>query len=177
MNKKTLAALTVVGVAAGYFAYHAIFKPDRPTVSFFDPQNCTYSVEGKKVTLENGYAEESAALYSSSKLITRYFGNDVTEDFNGDGLADSAFIITQDGGGSGTFYYAVVALNEVKGCKGTNAILLGDRIAPQTTEFQNNQIIVNYATRNPQDPLAVTPSVAASKYLKVEGATLFEIQK
>ena len=53
-------------------------------------------------------------------------------DLNGDGTPDVAFLLTQSPGGSGTFYYAVVALRTATGYTGTNAVLLGDRIAPQT---------------------------------------------
>jgi len=60
--------------------------------------------------------------------------------------------------------------------KGTNAILLGDRIAPQTTEIKNGQVIVNYADRAAGEPMTARPSVGVSKYLKVEGTTLVEAQ-
>ena len=109
--------------------------------------------------------------------MTEYFGNEVMADFNGDGLKDTAFILTQNSGGSGTFYYAVVALSSKGGCKGTNAILLGDRIAPQTTEFSNGKIIVNYADRKPTEPMSATPSVGVSKHLEVKGGSLVEVIK
>jgi hypothetical protein len=39
-------------------------------------------------------------------------------------------LITHDPGGSGTFYYVAAAINVNKRYQGTNAVLLGDRIAP-----------------------------------------------
>lgn len=117
-------------------------------------------------------AETEAAPGSASKIVTRYFGNEATGDLNGDGAADVAFLLTQDGGGSGTFYYVVAALKEAGGYRGTNAILLGDRIAPQTTEIRNGTLIVNYADRKPSDPMTTQPSVGVSKYLKIQGTTL-----
>lgn len=142
-----------------------------------DPKNCTYIIENKNIALKDGYSEEPIVPGSASKLITRYFGNEVSGDFNGDGFSDIAFLLTQNPGGSGTFYYAAVALGSEKECNGTNAIFLGDRIAPQTTEFQNGEIIVNYATRKPDEPMTTPPSVGVSKYFKVSDSRLVEIQK
>jgi hypothetical protein len=75
--------------------------------------------------------------------------------------------LTQYSGGSGTFYYiaAVISYNNIY--KGTNAILIGDRIAPQSTEFRNGEIIVNYADRKPGEPMTATPSVGTSEYFKI----------
>jgi hypothetical protein len=83
--------------------------------------------------------------------------------------------LTQNNGGSGTFYYVVVALSSPNGYIGTNGILLGDRIAPQTTEIKNGQIIVNYADRKTGEAMTIAPSVGVSKYLNVNGNRLIEI--
>src|SRR3989344_288898 len=124
-----------------------------------DYKNATYIIEGLPVTLVNGRAEVADVPDSALKMVTQYFGNEATGDLNGDGTPDVAFILTQNGGGSGTFYHAVVALKAASGYQGTNAILLGDRIAPQTTEIRNGQVIVNYADRKAGEPMSVRPSV------------------
>jgi hypothetical protein len=136
--------------------------------------NITLTIEGQSVTLVDGRAESAAAPGSASKVVTQYFGNEATGDLNGDGTPDTAFLVTQSGGGSGTFYYVVVALKTAGGYQGTNAVLLGDRIAPQTTEIRNGQLIVNYADRAAGEPMTAQPSVGVSKYLKVQGTTLVE---
>ncbi|MDD5110239.1 MAG: hypothetical protein PHI63_03410 [Patescibacteria group bacterium] len=140
-----------------------------------DPKNCTYSVDGKNITLANGSAETTIDD-TQAKLITRYFGNEVAGDFNGDGTPDVAFLLTQDAGGSGTFYYVAVALGGTK-CQGTNAVLLGDRIAPQSSEFRDGQIIVNFADRKPGEPMTAKPSVGVSKYFRVENSQLAEVRQ
>lgn len=137
-------------------------------------KNGTYTVDGKAVTLLNGVSDVPIAVDSASHIITRYFGNETFGDLNGDGVLDVAFLLTQNGGGSGTFYYAVAALKTDSGYQRTNAILLGDRIAPQTTEIRNGEIIVNYAERTPGEPMTAQPSVGVSKYLSVENGTLIE---
>lgn len=137
-------------------------------------KDATYEIAGKPVTLKNGLSEVEAAPGSASKITTRYFGNEATADLNGDGLVDVAFLLTQSTGGSGTFYYSVVALRTADGWKGTNAILLGDRIAPQTTNIKDGKVIVNYADRNPGEPMTTRPSLGVSKYLSVVNGRLTE---
>lgn len=177
MNKKIIAliVLVVAVLGAGWWVWQN--KPAVTGVFILDPQNCAYTIEGKSVALEDGYTEEQINPVSATKVITRYFGNEAYGDFNGDGKDDAAFILTQEPGGSGTFFYAVVALAGDEKCVGTNAILLGDRIAPQTTNFMNGEIIFNYAERKPQEPMTASPSVGVSKYLKVISGVLTEVQK
>jgi len=144
--------------------------------TFTDYKNATYSIDGQSVTLLNGQAENVTVPGSASKTVTQYFGNEATGDLNGDGLSDVAFILTQNSGGSGTFYYAVIALKTDSGYQGSNAIFLGDRIAPQTTEIKNGEVIVNYADRKIGEPMTAKPSVGISKYLKIQGNSLVEVK-
>lgn len=140
-------------------------------------ENIAYTIDGQTVTLKGGISETTTTTGSSAKTITRYFGNTTLGDLNGDGTDDVVFVLTQETGGSGLFYYAAAALMMQDGYHGTNAVFLGDRIAPQSTEIKNGQITVNYADRKTNEAMTVTPSVAASKYLKVSGTTLTEITK
>ncbi|HVZ11358.1 MAG TPA: hypothetical protein VG941_03030 [Candidatus Paceibacterota bacterium] len=178
MIKKILAIiLAVIVLGVSYWIYQSRKEAGQPTktpVFALDPRNCTYMIEGKDVALADGYAEETSPGYAS-KTITRYFGNEASGDFNNDGKSDVAFLLTQDSGGSGTFFYAAAALGGGSACNGTNAILLGDRIAPQSTNFQDGEIVVNYADRKPGEPMSATPSVGVSKYLKIVGSRLVEV--
>ncbi|PKN81086.1 MAG: hypothetical protein CVU47_08065 [Chloroflexi bacterium HGW-Chloroflexi-9] len=136
--------------------------------------DASYEIEGQVVTLVGGLAEVEAAPGSASKVTTRVFGNEAMGDLNGDGKEDIAFLLTQDGGGSGTFFYVVVALKTDDGYTGTNAVLLGDRVAPQTTEIRGSELIVNFAERAPGEPMTTPPSIGVSKYLKVVDGELVE---
>jgi hypothetical protein len=152
--------------------------PANGTTQAVDPQNATYLIDGKEVTLVNGVAEQAAAPGSATKIATRYFGNAVDIDLNSDGLMDSGFLLTQVGGGSGTFFYVAAALNNGSGTQGTNAIFLGDRIAPQSTNVDPNnpvQFIVNYMERKLSDPMSAQPSVAVSRTFKLDNGTLVEV--
>ncbi len=178
MSKIIIAFVIIAVVGVGYWVYQSKPENTEPVEeenTVFDSRNCTYVVEGKDVTLMNGYSEEEIVPGSASKIITQYFGNEVSGDFNGDGLADTAFILTQNSGGSGTFYYVAVALGTDDGCKGTNAILLGDRIAPQTTEVRNGEIVVNYADRKIGEPMTAQPSIGISREFAIEGSKLKEV--
>jgi len=188
MNKKTLLiiVIAVVVLILGYFAYAMLVKPtgvvpvantpvvNTPVSKAVDPKNASYVIDGASVTLKNGVSEVPVPD-SASVVKTNYFGNEVKADMNGDGVDDIAFILTQQNGGSGTFYYVAAALSAKDGYTGTNAILLGDRIAPQSTEFTKGQIVVNYADRRPGEAMTVVPSVGVSKYVEVLGQELREV--
>ena len=144
--------------------------------TFPDYKNATYLIEGSFVTLSDGFFEAEIAPGSASKITTRYFGNEAFGDLNGDGNVDAAFLLIQTTGGSGTFFYLVVALQTTSGVEGTNAIFLGDRIAPQNTVIENGIITVNYADRNPGEPFTTQPSLGVSKYFKIEKNILTEVK-
>jgi len=142
----------------------------------FDPKQATFEVEGVSITLVNGFAQYDDAPGSATKVTTRYFGNEAKGDLNGDGRDDVAFLVTQDRGGTGIFYYVVVALNTPEGYRTTNAFLIGDRIAPQPTDINASagELYVNFAERKPDEPMSAQPSVAATLYLKVTSAGVLE---
>lgn len=143
-----------------------------------DVQDGTYLVDGRSITLVDGLSELETAPGAASKLVTRYFGNGVELDLDGDGALDQAFLLQQEGGGSGTFFYVVAAMGTAEGYRGTNAIFLGDRIAPQSTHPAGDdpsQFIVNYADRNPGEPMSARPSVGVSRRFAVRGGELVEV--
>lgn len=138
-------------------------------------RNATYRI-GNDVQLVDGASDVPAAPGSASMISTRIFGNAVFGDLTGDGRVDVGFLLTQDRGGSGTFYYVVVAMRTTDGgWSGTNGVLLGDRIAPQTTEYRSGTLIVNYADRKPGEPFSTPPSVGMTKYLRVVNGALVEV--
>lgn len=185
MNKKTLLIIGIaaVGVIFGYSAYSYFYAQkdvvpmpvvNTPVSKESDPKNGAYSIGGQLIELKNGSNDES--IPNSEEVIsTRYFGNEISVDMNGDGAVDTAFILTQTTGGTGTFYYVAALLSANGGFVGTNAVLLGDRIAPQTTGYGNGQIIVNFSDRAAGEPMTARPSVGVSKYIKIDGFTLTDV--
>jgi len=175
MNKKTTWALIFIIIlfSAGYYLYtkDTSIKDEDTTLgeNDFDPKNATYNIDGTNVTLVNGEAETEVAPGSASKITTWYFGNETYGDLNMDGKEDIAFLIAQNSGGTGIFYYVVVALKTKDDYKMTNAFFVGDRIAPQTTEINESagELRVNFAERKPGEPMTADPSVGVTLYLKV----------
>lgn len=127
-----------------------------------------YIISGQFVQLVDGVSKTPIEGAPGAFVTTQYFGNEVQGDFDADGDEDVAFIMTEDGGGSGTFFYLVGAIKEEGGYRGTHAVFIGDRIAPQTTEFRDGKVIVNYADRKPDDAMAAVPSVGKSLFLKYD---------
>lgn len=147
-------------------------KPE-PVKIISDYKNAEYIIAGEKIKLQNGFSEKTTASGSASKIITSYFGNEVKKDLNGDGREDVVFLLTQETGGTGLFFYAVAALNKENGYVGSEALFLGDRIAPQTTESgQGKIVIVNYADRKPGEPFSAKPSVGKSIWLLLDEETM-----
>lgn len=181
MNKNisiiTAVACLIVGAAIGYYIGYNIGWDRQENVSVpaeaSDYKNAVYSIDGQQVGLVNGVSETEAAPGSASKIVTRYFGNNLVTDLDDDGRDDVVFLLTQETGGSGIFYYVVAALNTPAGYVGGDGYLLGDRIAPQTiAESTNpshiNVIVVNYADRAAGEPMTTQPSVGKSAYLKLD---------
>ena len=141
-----------------------------------DQLNIAYEIDGQLILLDHGEAEGVSLTDGTSKIVTRYFGNDINTDVNKDGRTDIVFLLTQQKGGGGTFFYVVGALRNKDAYVGTNAILLGDRILPQGISFQKGEIIVNFQERKPDEPMGVEPSVNTSKRIKIAGNKLVEIK-
>lgn len=181
MNNKYL-IIAVIVIIGGYLAFRPDFKKSTNQVSVRDFKNTSYRIEGQSFKLIDGFSEVESAPGSSSKITTRYFGNELKHDLNNDGREDVVFILTQERGGSGQFFYTVAALNTPTGYVGSEGYLLGDRIAPQSTNidegettlgtFRENVIVVNFTTRNPNDPMTTAPSVGKSIWIKLDPATM-----
>ncbi len=178
MNKLLAGIVAVLVVlAVGFFALNSYIYNGKQATAEADYKDAEFVIEGQRVKLENGFAETEAApgspqAGSASKITTRYFGNELKTDLDGDGTEDIAFILTQERGGSGTFFYAVAALDTEEGYVGSDGYLLGDRIAPQSTNVSQNArhknvVVFNYADRAPGEPMTARPSMGKSAYLKL----------
>lgn len=168
------AVIIVCLLLTGLFFY---INKGTQEVASSDPKNAEYMIDGQRAKLKNGIAETETATSSVSKIITSYFGNELKTDLNGDGREDVAFILTQERVDSGTFFYAVAALNTDQGYIGSDGYLLGDRIAPQSTNLSPNPrqkyvVVFNYADRAPGEPMTTRPSIGKSVYLKLDPATM-----
>jgi heat shock protein HslJ len=164
MQKIFLVTLFLGGLlTGGFFILNSYIYNEKQADTVADFKDATYIIQGTRVTLVGGTSVVPQAPGSSAARTVRYFGNDVRYDFDKDGRDDIAFLLTEEGGGSGTFYYLVAALNTERGYEGGEAMFIGDRIAPQTTEVDARGIVtVNYADRMDGESFAIPPSVGKS---------------
>jgi len=130
-----------------------------------DPLNATYLIEGQALPLADGMRTSVAAPGSATITKTMVLGKPVYGDLTGDGNKDAAVLLTHDPGGSGTFYYVAVALNVKNRFQGTNAVLIGDRIAPRDMGVGNGIVKINYLDRLPEEPMSAPPSVRKTSIL------------
>ena len=173
--KKALIVIVVVAaiLVGGFYALNWYIYNEKQAPVAADYKDAQYMVAGQIVQLKDGVSETPAAPGSASKITTKYFGNEVVADLNADGKDDVAFLLTQETGGSGTFFYVVAAIATDRGYQGGEAMLIGDRIAPQTTEKgPNGTVIVNYAHRAPGEDFSVRPSFGKSLVVKLDPASL-----
>jgi heat shock protein HslJ len=133
-----------------------------------DVRNLTYTIEGENFTVVNGLAVKSAKDGVGGKITVQIFGEPTLGDFNGDGVKDAAVLLTKNAGGSGTFFYAVLGISNNGVYYPTNALLLGDRIAPQTINVEKGRAVYNYAERKATDPMTTKPSVGKSLYVQYD---------
>jgi hypothetical protein len=134
-------------------------------------KNITVTLDGDTVTLDDGVAEKPAAPGSAAQNTVRIVGEPVMGDATGDGRADAALLLENDPGGSGTFYYAVLAIDDDGSYRATNAVSLGDRIVPRGVEFTDGRFAYSYLERKPGEPLAVAPSLEKRTEITVDAAS------
>ncbi len=130
-----------------------------------DPANASYRIGGEMVTLENGLAEKPAAPGSASKVTTRILNDPVSGDLDGDGDEDAVVWLLQQTGGTGSFFYVAAAFRGNGGYQGTTAVLVGDRIAPQTLSITHRLVSAQYLDRETGAPMALPPAKDAAMYL------------
>lgn len=136
-----------------------------------DAKNISYVIDGQTFMLVNGKAEKEIAPGSASKQKISMFGDPVYDDFNGDGVKDAAVMLVSDGGGSGSFFYAVLAISTGTTFVSTNALLLGDRIAPQNINIDDGRAVYNYAERKVGEPMTTQSSTGKSLYVQYDKRT------
>lgn len=145
------------------------FSNNSNTIS--DPKNITYDINGEYITLKDGNFEGDI-LNSTSKMVTNILGDVVSGDLNSDGIDDSAFIVTQEMGGSGIFYYVVSAIKNGNNYIGTNGVFLGDRIDIKSISIEDNFVVLNYFDRKIGEDFSIQPSVLFVKQFGIESGIL-----
>jgi len=140
-----------------------------------DPREATYQIGEELVSLAGGRSEKQVAPAAETKVVTTLVEEPVSGDLNGDGVEDAAVWLLHQPGGTGSFLYVAVALNFGGRYVGTNAVFVGDRIAPQALRIRNGVLSVTYLDRRRDESMAALPSVSVTKHLTVSGGVLAEV--
>jgi hypothetical protein len=132
-----------------------------------NPRDATYLIDGTPYALNGGQVTVETSRGAASQTIVRLSGEPASGDLDDDGVSDAAVLLVQTTGGSGTFYYVAVALNRGGTFRGTEAVFIGDRIAPLQLVILHGVVFFAYADRLPGEAMATAPSVRRSKFLVV----------
>lgn len=143
-----------------------------PANIFPDARNMSYVVGGETFYLVDGKAEKEYVPGSTTKNTLYLFGEPTYGDLDGDGDTDAAVLLVNNPGGSGTFFYAALIVNDgMQTYHATSAMLLGDRIAPQTVEIHDGRAVYNFAVRKGNEPMNTQPSVGKSVWVNYDRKT------
>lgn len=135
-------------------------------------QKLVVNLGDQSFTLIDGVAEKPAAPGAVTGEIVRAVGEPVIGgDITGDGKPEAALLLTDDAGGSGTFYYAVLALSGTDSWRSTNAVALGDRIEPQGIDFADGHFVYRFLERRPGEPMSIPPSVPQTLVIGFDRST------
>jgi hypothetical protein len=90
-------------------------------------------------------------------------------DLNGDGRPDAAVILTINSGGSGTFYYMVVMLNQDGAPVQAASAWIGDRQVVNTLEITDGKIILDFLTQGTNDGMCCPSEHRLRRYVFENG--------
>jgi hypothetical protein len=125
-----------------------------------------------KAQLKDGAFEEEAAPGSATKTKIQLGKIQAIGDVNGDGLEDALVTLVVDPGGSGTFTYLALVLNQDGKPKPLAAVLLGDRIVVKSLALQNGTMEVTMLTRKPEEPMSTEPTLEQKLNFLLQGDRL-----
>lgn len=168
--KKVIVAIVIIGAVALIYAMRngsattssaptanekGVFRPD--------PSGATFTFDDEPVTLSAGRNETAitpgSALVEETVLLDQLAYGDV----NADGKEDTALLLARYGGGSGTFIYLAAFVSGPVTYHGSEAIFIGDRIAPKSISISGGIVTVKYLDRKDGDAFATEPTVSVSK--------------
>lgn len=138
-----------------------------------DPCNATYMIEGTAITLTDGKSEVEVPGSAAKRLTTLLDEWTAYGDVTDDGKTDTAAILLDQPGGTGSFYYlAVLPGPATDHPVSLEAVLLGDRIRMQKVTVAGGKVTVEYLDRKPDEPMTTPPSVKVTKSFTVREGQL-----
>ena len=171
--KKSLLVVVLAAVVLALGVLFAVLRTGHhpETASPSPAEDLIVTIDNQVFSLRDGLAEIPAAAGSAGTNTVRIVGEPVMGDINSDGKDDAALLIRNDPGGSGTFYYAVVAVNDGGSWWATNTVPLGDRITPQQVTFSGAEFHYRFLDRKPGEPMVAVPSVERTVDIRFDPAS------
>lgn len=139
-------------------AQHLALSFDSAPAAGIDAANATYTIDGTPIRLTDGRYVASAASGSSAMRQVALQGTPARGTLGGRPV--QAAVLSDDGGGSGTFFY-VAAVPE--GGRPTPAVLLGDRIVYRSIAIESDAVVVDYLDRAADAPMSAPPAIPVRK--------------
>lgn len=142
--------------------------------------NATYPVEATstgKAHLKDGVFEESVAPGSAATIRILLGKEQVFGDLDGNGTEDAVVTLVVDPGGSGTFTYLALVLNEAGTARPLDAVFLGDRITLKAMAIQPGSVTVTFLSRKPDEPMSAEPTVELTRTITLQGEMLTEVTR
>ena len=178
MRTALLASVTILGVLvgavaiAGFIRFNFTSGGDVVSDRKSSPEisDLTITIGTQEFAMSDGVAVIPPSQGSATANTLRLIGVPVLGDSDDDGNPDAALLVQHDPGGSGTFYYAVVAINDGGSYRASNALLLGDRIEPRAVEFADGRFVYTYAERKPGDSMSERGTVEKSVTVTVDNS-------
>lgn len=137
-----------------------------------DPANAIYLVEGEPFVLVGGVAEKDIALDSETKNRLTLVGEPAFGDIDNDGDLDAVVVLANEPGGSGTFYYVALAVNNDGRYEGTDSILLGDRIEIQKSHIDGDKASVDFVDRSSDQIFGTPPSIEKNLVVMFDASSM-----
>ena len=172
-------ALSVTFVRTSTAAISSTHAPQKGASIVRDLPNAEYPVENTstgRAHLKGGVFEESTAPGSATRTKVRLGKVQSFGDVNGDGAEDAAVTLVVDPGGSGTFTYLAVVINDKGTAKPVSSILLGDRIVVKSLAIQAGNVVVTILTRKPNESMSMEPEFEVTRTFKVQSDKLVEVK-
>lgn len=169
--KKLIVIIVLIILAAFFYVMRSNSPantnqtPETDGVSTFhpDPSNATFILDNESITLSRGKNSKSVVPGSAFIEETILMDNFAYGDINADGKEDTALFLARSGGGSGTFIYLGAYISGPVTYKGSSAVFVGDRIAPQSISISKGVVTVKYLDRKDGEAFATEPTVPVSK--------------
>jgi hypothetical protein len=135
-------------------------------------RNATYSgIYDEPITLTDGsYEGKPVGEGDASRPKVQYADDaELTDDLDGDGVADAVVFLVERGGGSGAFTYVAAQVNRAGQPLDAGAVWIEDRIQVKSAAIAEGEVTLEIITHGPGDPACCSTHQTRKTYALQEG--------